>query len=169
MHTGDLITPSTVNLFRRALDKDPLLDVSDWLPTPNFKGGMDGEWELLVNTHLRIGDTQRNRDDVGNDLNHIVLLLMAKLRFATPISDNATKEYASQRPHSFGSYLGAYYDHYGDDMTDVTNRVIAGIEARWLSDTSAPYGAVRWYHRPSEGANPQLALLYKEIIAKFIK
>lgn len=170
VHSGDIIGPATVNLFRRALNQDPMVpDLNNILPSTIIRSGSDGEWELLVNTHLRVGKTQGDHDDTGDDLNHIVMLLTAKLRFATLISDNATKEYAQQRAHSFGSFLGAYYTHYGDDISDVRNRIISGIASGWQTDASAPYGAVRWYHRPDVGANPALAVLYRPIIEKYIK
>jgi hypothetical protein len=176
VHSGDVIGPMTVNLFRRALGQNPLLpsweDLQNLLlPLPYrtvIEGGFTGELELLANAHLRVHDAEKNADDVGDDLNLIVKLLMTRLRYATPISDEALSVYALQRPHSYGSYLGAYYAKFGDDMTDLDNRVKAGIADGWSPDVSASIGAVRWYHRPNAGANPQLAQLYRDIIATYI-
>lgn len=174
---GDLIGPATVNLFRRALDQNPLIpDDTISLPTSVIQvvdsSGMAGEAELLINTHLITGKSHDDHDYVDPDINHIVNLLMAKLRFPTFVSDNATQEYFSQRAHSFGSYLGPYYAQYGDDMKDFQNRLHAGIASNWKPDVSAPMGAVRWYHRPNTAdghANPQLAVLYQDIVERLLK
>ncbi len=171
VHSGDLIGPMTVNLFWRALGKNPILPNSNELGSdPTIVGGgISGEAELLLNAHLRVGAAQ-DKNDVGDDLNLIVKLLMANLRYPSPMSLEASRVYATQRPHSYGSYLRAYYNSkYGSDMTDVQNRMNGGIASGWAPDVSAPYGAVRWYHRPDIGANPQLADLYSVIIERFIK
>jgi hypothetical protein len=171
VHSGDLIGPATVNLFRRALDENPILPVSGELRLPpvNIGSGPLGEAELAVNAGLRIAAGQKSRDDTGDDLNLIVQMLMAKLRFPTAVSNAATSFYAANRPLSYGSYLGAYYAHYGEDATEMASRMEAGIAAGWAPDATGPFGAVRWYHRPATGANPQLAELYDPIIAAFIK
>lgn len=169
-----------MNLFSRALNQDPLtVNFDNLLPFLIIpyqgvsKGGIDGELELLINTHLRVGRANDDHDDTGDDLNHIVQLLIAKLRYPSLISDNATQEYMNQRAHSFGSFLGAYYAHYGDDMTDYKKRIIEGIAAGWRPDVSAPAGAVRWYHRPNSvddgHPNPQLSTLYSAIIDRLLK
>ncbi len=167
--SGDLVGPSTVNLFRRAFDENPLDIVDDTTSVTVVQGGVPGEAELLINSHLRVGQTQHDKDNVGDDLNHVVMLLMAKLRFPTLASNEAVRVYAEQRPPSYGSYLGTYYKQYGNDMTDTAKRIDAGIAAGWVTDVSSPYGAVRWYHRPNVGANPQLAKLYQPIIDMYIK
>jgi hypothetical protein len=172
VHSGDIIGPMTVNLFWRALGKNPILPNSNELASdPSLVGGgLPGEAELLLNAHLRVAAAQ-DRNNVGDDLNLIVKLLMATLRFPSPLSLEATQVYATQRPPSYGSYLGSYYTKYGNDMTDWQNRMDAGIAGGWAVDAgiSAPFGAVRWYHRPATGANPQLAELYSVIIKRFIK
>lgn len=170
VHSGDPIGPATVNLFRRAIGHDPLAPSPDNpLPGTALINGSVGEAELFANSFLRVEKTQRDLDDVGDDLNHIVMLIMARLRYPTATSDAATSLYAAKRPHSYGSYLGQYYRVWGDDMHDVQQRIEAGIAHSWAPDVNAPYGAVRWYHRPSSGANPALALLYREVIEHYIK
>lgn len=170
VHSGDLIGPMTVNLFRRAMDENPLLPVSTALSLPlvNVGGGVLGESELAVNVGLRLAAASRDRDDTGDDLNLIVMMLIAKLRHGTPLSDEAVTVYAATRPMSYGSYLTAYHAVYGTDTNDIKHRIDEGIANGWLSDKSAPNGAVCWYHRPETGANPQLAELYESIIDRFI-
>jgi len=181
IHSGDFIGPATVNLFWRALDLDPMLSPSV-LPIISLPSGPAGEAELLMNQGLmgkdvqttwRLGEvvvtTSNNPDKVGDDLNNIVMLLISKLRHPSALSQLATTAYATGRPHSYGSYLRQYYTTYGDDMANLSDRIKVGIVNGWKPDVSAPYGAVRWYHRASEGANPQLGTLYAPIIERFIK
>jgi hypothetical protein len=101
-------------------------------------------------------------------LNLIVTLLLAKLRFPTPISNEATKQY-SDRPPSFGSFLKMYRQKHGYDTKDQTVRIANGIRSGWKPEVSGPLGALRWYHRPEAGANPHLAALYEPILVRFIK
>jgi hypothetical protein len=61
----------------------------------------------------------------------IVMLLMAKLRFGTPVSDEAARTYYTERAHSYGSYFGAYKARYGNDATDFDARVKAGANGGW--------------------------------------
>ena len=169
VHSGDIIIgPMTVNLFRRA--RAQILVAPNLDPTI-LQGGPVGEGELLANAHLRVGASHSDKDDVGDDLNLIVKMLMAKLRFGTPVSDEAVRVYATQRAHSYGSYFGAYRAKYGDDFTDFDNRIKTGVNSGWGPDPgiSPVFGAVRWYQRPTTGANPQLAEMYSVIIDRFIK
>lgn len=167
VHSGDLVGPMTLNLFRRAFDENPMLS---GLPV-SLTGGTAGEAELLINSHVRVGASHSSKDDVGDDLNLIVKLIMAKLRFGTPVSDEATRIYYTQRANSYGSFFGSYQAQYGDDATDFDGRVKAGADSGWGPDpgVSPAFSAVRWYHRPSSGANPQLAELYSVIIEHFLK
>lgn len=173
VHSGDLIGPQTINLFQRAFGQSPILGPG--LPTSITgvlaSGGAAGEAELLANAHLRVGASHSDKDDVGDDLNLIVKLVMAKLRFGTPASDEAVRVYYTERAHSYGSYFGAYKAQYGDDATDFDTRIKAGANGGWGPDAgiSPAFGAVRWYQRPTTGANPQLAELYSVIIERFLK
>jgi hypothetical protein len=170
VHSGDLIGPMTVNLFRRAMDESPFLSVSAALPLPpvNVVGGVLGESELAVNVGLRLAAASRDRGDTGDDLNLIVMMLMAKLRYPSQLIDEAVTVYAATRPMSYGSYLKAYHAQYGDDARDMEHRITVGIASGWRPDKSAPNGAICWYHRPETGANPQLAELYETIVDRFI-
>jgi hypothetical protein len=169
VHSGDLIGPSAVNVFRRAMGESPLVPLSQTLTLPPVNVGIGelGEAELLANVGIRLAVASRDRDDTGDDLNLIVSLLMAKLRFPTPTSAAATTAYLG-RPHSFGSFIGAYRKQYGTDSTAQKDRIANGIRAGWSPEVPAAFGAVRWYHRPDSGANPLLAELYEPIISRFI-
>lgn len=171
VHSGDIVGPMTVNLFRRALGEDPLIPISTQiaLPPVNIGSGVLGEAELGLNVGLRLAAATRDRGDTGDDLNLIVKLLMAKLQSPTPVSEGATTLYATTRPLSYGSYLGKYHEVYGEDATDIEKRIAAGIDAGWPSDSSAIVGAMRWYHRKDTGANPQLAELYESIVQLILK
>ena len=180
-HSGDLIGPMTINLFRRAWGEDPM-------PASDLNGP-SGETELLANVELRLclataspdskckalqnlsAEKGDPRENTGDDLNLIVQLLMAKLRFPSSISDEAAKLYAERRPLSFGSYLRTYYATYGDDVTDMVPRITNGIRRGWKPDADAPgpVGAVRWYHRAAASANPQLAELYEPILSYYLR
>jgi hypothetical protein len=160
VHSGDLIGPMTVNLYRRAFGAP-----SDWFAL----GGLAGELELLANVQLRLGAARASKDDVGDDLNLIVRLLMAKLRCPSAATEEASRVYSTQREHPYGSYLDNYRAQFGDDLTDFDNRVRQGVRGGWGPNISAVKGAILWYHRPSTGANPQLAELYFPIIDRFIK
>jgi hypothetical protein len=170
VHSGDLIGPMTVNLFRRALGEDPMNPVASiYIPPIDIACGVNGDTELLVNSRLRIAAGDRDRDDVGDDLNHIVALLVSQLRSPSPLSKAAVSLYVDYRPHSYGSFLGAYAVAYGNDETDMANRIANGIRNGWQPDTTAPVGAVRWYHRRASGGNPALAELYEPVVHHFLK
>lgn len=176
-HTGDVVGPATINLFRRAWNEDPM---------PAGDGnGPGGECELAANVGIRVGLSATNRDDTGDDLNLIVMLLMALVRFPskcnftcndTPIpgcTEEAVRFYAKNRTPSYGSFLGAYRAQYGDEgpvaEDKFRERLDQGIAAGWTTDASRVYGAIRWYHRAKAGANPQLAELYQPIIQAFLE
>jgi hypothetical protein len=168
MFNGDLFGPSEVNLVKRAMNSNPMLpDFGDLKPTV-VHGGPAGEAQLLAGTQVRIGASY-DRDNVGDDLNLIIELLMSEIRFPTLVSKNAVHEYAVQRQNSYGSYMGEYRSHFGDDCTDEKGRITTGIAAGWKPDVSPVFGAIRWYERPCTGANPQLATLYSVIVAHFIR
>ena len=66
VYPGDIIGPSTVNLFLRALNKDPLIpDWSTFLPTKILNGGLAGEGELYAEQHIIVGKTWDNKDETG--------------------------------------------------------------------------------------------------------
>lgn len=164
-HTGDIVGPSTINLFRRAWGEDPM---------PAGDGnGPSGENEMQANVGIRLHAALNDKDDTGDDLNLIVMLLMSNLRFPSATSTQAMNWYAKNRPVSYGSFLGAYREKYGIDMgastDEVKRRLDEGIASGWKTDASRVYGAVRWYHREEVGANPELAELYKPIISAYLE
>jgi hypothetical protein len=153
IHSGDFIGPMTENLFARARGES----LSDW----------KGEAELLANVLLRIHDAS-DRDNTGDDLNLLVMLLMAKLRTPSADSESGVALYASMRPFSYGSYLRTYRMLFGHDATEMTQRIDAGIKSGWRADLPPANGAVHWYHRVEAGGNEQLAELYDPIIDRYV-
>ena len=138
------------------------------LSTNVIYGGPVGEGEMLVDSQIRLVAASKSRDDVGDDLNHIVHLIMSEIRFPSNLSHTAVLTYMG-RMASYGSYLDAYTAQYGGDMVDLQARMDKGIATGWPLSASPIYGAVKWYHRPGIGANPQLATLYAPIIAVYFK
>ena len=163
VYSGDLMGPESVAMYRRGIGEDPMIPNLDDLLTLVGHSEL-GDAESLVNTGIRISASS-NPDDTGDDLNHIVAALISERRFPSGASKTSTVAYAAGRKLSYGSYLGEYYKHFGNDLTDITSRIQAGIAAGWKPDASAIYGAIKWYHRPATGANPALAKLYEPIIA----
>jgi hypothetical protein len=163
--TGDIVGPSAINLFRRAWNEDPL--------AAGDGNGPGGEAELQANVGLRLKAGLADRDDTGDDLNLIVMLLISILRYKSVVSAQAANWYAKNRPVSYGSFLGAYRQKYGVDLTasseEVKRRIDQGIAAGWKTDASRVFGAVRWYHRAEVGANPALAELYRPIIRAYLE
>jgi hypothetical protein len=168
IHCGDLIMPMTVNLFRRALLEDPMIPASQLkLPAVNVGGGQLGENDLAGSVASRVYCAAKNATTTGDDLNLIVRLLMAKLRFPSPTSEAALRFYSQHRSHSYGSFFTSYIATYGDefDEDNLKERMRKGVENGWKPDTIPAVGATRWYHRPSNsGANPRLADLYQPIL-----
>ncbi|MES1240665.1 MAG: hypothetical protein ABUT39_03505 [Acidobacteriota bacterium] len=180
-HSGDLILPSTVNLFRRAMEEDPLSQHSklDMPAVPvltrsllrelgsRAQIGDLGEHDLYVQAKLRGICGKLDATDTSDDLNLIVKLLIGRLPHLHPTDRSlaAGAVYGTERPHTYGSYFDTYIDHYGEDWTDLEERMAEGVSIRgWKPSTMAHVGAVRWYHRPSKGANPRLAELYRPIL-----
>jgi hypothetical protein len=163
--TGDVVGPATINQFRRGWNENPMV-ASDG-------NGPGGEAELQANVGLRLKAALNDRDDTGDDLNLIVMLLTSVLRFPSDASAQAVDWYAKNRPVSYGSFLGAYRQKYGVDMKaspdEVKRRMEQGIAGGWKTDSSRVLGAVRWYHRAEAGANPALAELYVPIIRAYLE
>jgi hypothetical protein len=71
VYTGDIVGPATINFYRRALGQDPM--------TAGDGNGPNGERELAANVVLRlVAATDKN--DTGDDLNLIVMLLLTILQ-----------------------------------------------------------------------------------------
>lgn len=169
VYTGDIVGPSTINLFRRAWREDPMASGDG--------NGLGGEQELAINVGLRVEGVLHDRDDTGDDLNLIVALLLATQRFPSSMSAQATTAYAKNRRVSYGSFVYAYQQTYGEDLlqtgslsTQQRARLDEGVDKKkWKTDCSRVYGAVRWYHRVGTGANSGLATLYEPIIRRFLE
>jgi hypothetical protein len=73
IYTGDDVKLGTINLFRRAWNEDPL-PASDGNGEPEEK-------ELAANVGIRLAVAANDRDNTGDDLNLVVMLLMSILRF----------------------------------------------------------------------------------------
>jgi len=182
--TGDILFPMTYNLFIRA-GVVPVTYFPATLAAVSPAGFELGEANLEAEIATRNIKASKDRDDVGDDLNDIVMLLMSHLRLPTPISEGAILTYGT-RDSSFGSYFQDYCATYGAinscpagctpdtcnciDNSILVDRITEGIRnGGWRPDVFAPYGAVRWYHRAITGANPKLATLYEPIINTLLK
>ncbi|HSK76315.1 MAG TPA: hypothetical protein VLQ45_07625, partial [Thermoanaerobaculia bacterium] len=178
-HEGDLILPSTINLFRRALGENPLTPHSKLdFPEVAFPSrslmrdlssrvqlGHLGEEELELAVQSRAICGKISATDTSDDLNLIVKLLIGKQIHSSEKSLLAGKHYGLERPHTYGSYFDAYIKEYGQKWSDLEERMKDGIRNKgWKPATMAHVGAVTWYHRPSKGANPRLADLYRPIL-----
>jgi hypothetical protein len=154
---GDLIAPDVANLFDRARD---------------IKPEALGDVQLVAGVWARIAQTLRNRDDVGDDLNLIILLLMSKLRFGDRYTASAITAYAKNRPVSYGCFLDSYRQKYGVDLKTGTNeikrRMDQGIKSGWHTDCPRVLGALRWYFRTESKGNPELAELYSPIVRQWL-
>jgi hypothetical protein len=78
VYTGDIVGPATINFYRRALAQDPM--------KAGDGNGPNGERELGVNVAIRL-DAAKDKDNTGDDLNLIVMLLLGALRYpnTTPL------------------------------------------------------------------------------------
>jgi len=183
--TGDILFPMTYNLFIRAGLPVPFSIFPVTLFNVSPTGFLAGELQLEAEIAIRNIKASQNRDDTGDDLNDIVMLLMSRLRNPSLISEAAILTYGT-RDASFGSYFGAYCAEYGPinacsascppatcsciDNSILVGRSTEGIRnGGWIPDVFAPYGAVRWYHRSITGANPKLATMYEPIITSLLR
>ena len=161
---GEMLRPDGVNLFQRARGVKP---------------GVIGEIQLAGGVATRLAQAT-DPNDVGDDLNLLVMLLMAKLRFPTTntgIAETSTEEviglYAN-RPLSYGSYLQSYRREFGVDLKASDVEVRKRMDDRiphWKPDKDCPpvLGALRWYFRTESKGNPELAELYAPIIREWLK
>ena len=147
VHSGDFVGPATENLFSRAMNQSLAHSL--------------GEPELLANALLRVS-LGSNRDDTGDDLNLIVMLVMSELRSPTAISRQAVAAYARLRPFSFGSSLRTYRALYRIELPhrpyrheDANRRRDqAGLETgcaarQWRGAMVSPSGD-RWHSRAGD-------------------
>jgi len=153
---GDMLLPEHVNLFQRALGNSP---------------SILGDGQLGLSVAARISSGGQDMDDVGDDLNLLVMLIMSKIRSSTSISETAVAAYGADRPVNYGCYIGSYRAKYGIDASAAKDTVRARMDqgirsGAFKRDPDCPpvLGALRWYFRTESGGNPELAELYAPII-----
>ena len=100
--TTDLAGPDLLNHYHRALG-----EAVDHL----------GEVQLLGSTLVRLDQAHRNPEDVGDDLNTLVYLAMARRFAASGESDKALAAFMTGRPANAGCYLTWYRNSYPGDFT----------------------------------------------------
>jgi len=101
-------------------------------------------------------------------------MLMAILFYSNNTVQNGVQYYKANRPHSYGSYLGAYREKYEliqcapISPDEMKHRMDVGIASGWKTDASAIYGAVRWYHR-EEAGQILIGRTYRPIIQAYLE
>jgi hypothetical protein len=155
--TQDLVGPDLVNLYRRAWGE---------APDPN------GDKALLLGMAERLRQATENPEDVGDDLNLIVQLLMAKVRAPSADTELATTTYAKNRPVCAGCYLSYYREafpgKYGANEKDMKDWIKKGIASGWKPDCPRVLGALRWYFRAESGGCSNLAELYEPMVNEWL-
>jgi hypothetical protein len=155
--TQDVIGPDLVNLYRRA-----------WGEAPDPSGD-----EFLVGSvGTRLALAQNKPEDVGDDLNLIVELLMAKVRSPSAATEKAAALYSKNRAVSAGCYLSYYRKanpgNYGADETTMLDAIKSGIAKGWKPDCPRVLGALRWYFRAESGGCSSLAELYEPMVNRWL-
>jgi hypothetical protein len=157
----EMTTPIYRNLVARARDEAP-----NSLTDAGF---------LYAAVQARILGARGNMDDVGDDLNLIVILLLATVRRSNAGVDNARSYYSKNRPDNYGMFLGSYRAAYGTNWEGKTSEakmaglIDDGIRANWKPDCPRILGALRWYFRAETGGSPGLAELYAPIIQQWFQ
>jgi len=99
-----------------------------------------GDLFALGDAMTRCYQAGKNQDDVGDDINTLLTLTYFYLVKPTFLSKQALKYYLNHRPQNFGNSL--------------------------LNESDPVMGALSWYFRPAMGGNPELAEMWRPIIAK---
>lgn len=99
-----------------------------------------GDVFMLLNSIILIFKGM-DKDNVGDDINHTLSLLQARLSMPTPVSFLARIVYRYLRPKNYGNIL--------------------------LKESTPAQGAWSWYFRPDSGAS-SFNELYRPIIAKLM-
>jgi hypothetical protein len=160
-HGDEMTTPVYRNLVARARNE---------APNPFTDAAF-----LFAAAEARVLGSRSNKDDVGDDLNLIVILLLATVRRPSAGVDWVRSYYSKNRPDNYGMFLDAYRAAYGTDWTgkttkeEMARRIDAGIKAKWKPDCPRILGALRWYFRAESGGSPGLAELYAPIIQKWFQ
>jgi hypothetical protein len=166
--TDTLADPAHKNFVRRARNEAP--DIWDTL-------GLC----FAAQTRISVA-TVAGKDDVGDDLNLLLILLLATVRrpnntpcVPIPGTLSARGHYAKNRPDNYGMYLGSYRQKYGVDCTgavgkdEMIRRIEAGIKSGWKPDAPRVLGALRWYFRAETGGSPGLAEVYEPIVRRWFQ
>lgn len=155
--TQDVVDPPLANLLHRAQNRAP-----DRAADLILLGG-------VVN---RLKQANINPDDVGDDLNLIIYLLMAKLRQPTDASDRAAELYVKSRPQSSGCFISQYrktfVDDFDADEPTMQARIASGVSQGWQPDCSPIQGALNWYFRAESGGCSKLGFLYGPLLSDLL-
>jgi hypothetical protein len=155
--TQDVLGPDVVNLYRRARGEPP---------------DPAGDKFLALGMADRLRQANENPEDVGDDLNLIVQLLMAKVRAPSADTELVATTYAKNRPVCAGCYLSHYRKAYPGDYVaneaTMKSRIKAGIASGWKTDCPRVLGALRWYFRAESGGCSILAELYEPIVNEWL-
>jgi hypothetical protein len=155
--TQDILGPDLVNLYRRAWGE---------APDPN------GDKALALGVANRLAQASQNPEDVGDDLNLIVQLLMAKVRTPSADTELATTTYAKNRAVCAGCYLSHYRaanpGNFTADEKTMINEIRKGIATGWKTDCPRVLGALRWYFRAESGGCSTLAELYEPMVNRWL-
>lgn len=141
-NNSDFASPEHINHFLRAGLCTGSAKINGEFLNPKaflwFPILLFGDLFMLLGVIIRCIQA-RDPDNVGDDLNTLVSVVQAQYTFPTPISYLARKLYLKFRPKPL---------IYGPP--EVNNI----------------YMALKWYFRPDTGANPEIAVAWKEICAK---
>jgi hypothetical protein len=153
-------TPFFRNFIRRARDEEP-----DRLTDAAFIAGA---------VQARIDQCRGNMDDVGDDLNLVVILAMEAARKPNAEADAARLYYTRNRPDNYGMFLGTYRRLWGTDWSGATRETMKGLiddikRSGQPPDCPRILGALRWYFRAESGGCPGLAELYRPIIREWFQ
>jgi len=130
---------------------------------------------LFAAAQSRIAAAALSKDDVGDDLNLIVIMLLAAVKRPTAGSTRAREFYSKNRPTNYGMFLGAYRVEYGTDWSGqispqkMRQRMDEGIKKGWSVDCPRVLGALRWYFRAETGGSPGIAQLFEPIIRRWFE
>lgn len=97
---------------------------------------------------------KRTPDEV-DDNNTILTLAVCRARMPTPLSYFAAKLFARIRPWNYGCA----------SETAARGPVETANQFAW----DPVNGALRWYHRKENGGNPQIAILWHPVVARYLK
>ena len=137
----DFMSPEHLGLYIRAF-----VWIYPWIVIPGslalYSLLLFGDIFNLINTLVRIYKGRKDPDDVGDDLNHLVII-RASQSFPTPISWISRVIYFKYRP--------------GYTWTEVDGKQIATLDPTGCG----PQYALNRYFRAEAGGNPELALCWR--------